>query len=157
MDLESAMRVLGRIPSGIFILTASGDGQMTGMLASWVQQAGFDPPMVTVAVRNDRYVCQWLTDRGPFVLNFLGAEDNRLMKHFAQGFEPGEPAFDGLATQPSTNGAVVLKDAICHLECKPVRFMDSGEHRIFLAEVVGGGAESDGSPKVHIRRTGAHY
>ena len=43
--------VLGRTPSGVFILTASsGDGQETGMLASWVQQASFDPPAITVAV-----------------------------------------------------------------------------------------------------------
>ena len=43
--------VLGRVPSGVFILTASdGQGKETGMLASWVQQAGFDPPCDTVAV-----------------------------------------------------------------------------------------------------------
>ncbi len=38
-------QVLGRIPSGIFVLTVGDDtGRETGMLASWVQQASFDPP-----------------------------------------------------------------------------------------------------------------
>ena len=55
--------VLGRVPSGVFILTASdGEGRETGMLASWVQQASFEPQQVTVAVNGTRYLNQWLND-----------------------------------------------------------------------------------------------
>ncbi len=58
---ENLGAVLGRTPSGIFILIA-GDGQdnTTGMLASWVQQASFEPPQVTVAVNKKRYINEWL-------------------------------------------------------------------------------------------------
>ena len=50
-DTKSLDPVLGRVPSGIFILTVGTGDRATGMLASWVMQAGFEPPMVTVAVK----------------------------------------------------------------------------------------------------------
>ena len=52
------------------------------MLASWVMQAGFEPPMVSVAVKQGRYVCDWLTEGQPFVLNLVGEGQKKLLKHF---------------------------------------------------------------------------
>src|SRR4051812_36801885 len=68
-ELSGLSQALGRVPSGLYILTACRDGKATGMLASWVQQAGFDPPMVTVAVNRDRYVGDWIAHSGRFALN----------------------------------------------------------------------------------------
>src|SRR3989304_1498669 len=84
--------VLGRLPSGIFILTAGSGPRATGMLSSWVMQAGFEPPMVSVAVKLGRYVCDWITAGQPFVLNLVGDSQTKLLKHFSTGFEPGAPA-----------------------------------------------------------------
>ena len=62
--------LLGRIPSGVFILVAGNDtGQQTGMLASWVQQASFEPPQVTVAVNKSRYLNDWLKPESPVPKN----------------------------------------------------------------------------------------
>jgi hypothetical protein len=43
---------LGRIPSGVFIATAEEGSEKVGMLASWVQQAGFDPPTRSIRTGN---------------------------------------------------------------------------------------------------------
>ena len=45
------------------------------MLASWVQQAGFDPPAITVAIKKGRYVVDWINDGAPFVVNVLSDEN----------------------------------------------------------------------------------
>ena len=132
------------MPSGIFIFTIGTGQRATGMLASWVMQAGFEPPMVSVAVKQGRYVCDWLTAGQPFVLNLVGESQTNLLKHFGKGFEPGAPAFEGLAITHCARGVPMLKDALGHLECEPVRHVDSGDHRIFLANVVRG--------KLHRRR-----
>jgi len=102
MSKKSFDAVLGRVPSGIFILTVGSGARATGMLSSWVQQAGFEPPMVSVGVKFGRYVCDWITDGQPFVLNLVGESQTWLMKHFSKGFEPGVPAFDGLAITQSS-------------------------------------------------------
>ena len=43
-------RALGRLPSGVFIMSARHGGESIAMMVSWVQQAAFDPPALSVAV-----------------------------------------------------------------------------------------------------------
>ena len=150
--------VLGRVPSGVFILTVGTGPRATGMLSSWVMQAGFEPPMVSAAVKQGRYVCDWLTQGQPFVLNLLDESQAKLMKHFSRGFEPGAPAFEGLEFSHCARGVPILTEALGHMECEPVRHVDSGDHRLFLANVVRGKLHrSDQQPMVHIRKSGANY
>ena len=127
------------------------------MLSSWVMQAGFKPPMITAAVRQGRYVTDWLTAGQTFVLNVLSEQQKGMLTHFGRGFEPGEPAFEGLELRRTAHGTPVLVDAVGHLECRPVGHLDSGDHRIFLAEVLAGDLRSEQGPMVHIRKSGMHY
>jgi flavin reductase (DIM6/NTAB) family NADH-FMN oxidoreductase RutF len=130
--------VLGRVPSGIFILTIGTGARATGMLASWVMQAGFEPPMGSVAVKQGRYVSDWLSVGQPFVLNLVGEGHKVFLKHFGKGFEPGAPAFEGLAITTCARGVPILNDALGHLGCEPAGYFDSGDHRVFLAKVARG-------------------
>jgi len=149
--------VLGRVTSGVYILTAGTGDRATGMLASWVMQAGFEPPMVSVAVKLGRYVCDWITQGEPFVLNVIPENQFDLLQHFGKGFEPDQPAFAGLAIRHCPRGVPVLEDCLGHLECEPVSHIDSEDHRIFLAKIVRGGLQSDAAPMVHIRKSGSNY
>ncbi|MEX2308106.1 MAG: flavin reductase family protein [Pirellulales bacterium] len=150
--------VLGRVPSGIYILTIGTGARATGMLGSWVMQAGFEPPMVSVAIKLGRDVCDWLSQGQPFVLNVVAAGQKQLLRHFYQSFEPGEPAFEGVAITHCARGVPILCDALGHMECEPVRHIDSGDHRIFLAKVCRGRlAHPDAHPMVHIRKSGVNY
>ncbi len=149
--------VLGRVPSGIFILTAGSGTRATGMLASWVMQAGFEPPMVSVAIKSGRYIEEWLTRGEPFVLNLVGDKQFDLLKHFGKGFEPDVPAFEGIKVHFCPRAVPILSDCLGHLECEPVSHFDSGDHRIFLAKVVRGALQNDSPPMVHIRKSGSNY
>lgn len=152
------LAVLGRVPSGIFILTVGSGQRSTGMLTSWVMQAGFEPPMISVGVKLGRYVCDWLTAGQPFVLNLVGDGQTGLLKHFGKGFEPEEPAFEGLEIGHCARGVPVLRAAMGHLECEPAGHLDSGDHRVLLAKVVRGKLlQSEARPMVHIRNSGANY
>src|SRR4051794_35792180 len=94
--LKPLAAALGRIPSGLFILTARNGDAETGMLASWVQRCSFDPPQVTVAVRNDRELLAWLEPGAAFTLNVLDDTETDMVVHFGRGFRLSEPAFTGL-------------------------------------------------------------
>jgi flavin reductase (DIM6/NTAB) family NADH-FMN oxidoreductase RutF len=150
--------VLGRVPSGIFILTCGTGQRSTGMLTSWVMQAGFSPPMVTVALNRERHIGEYLARSQPFVLNIVGESHRALIKHFGKGFTPGDPSvFQGLEITHCPRGVPILTHAIGHLECEPVGHLDSMDHRVFLAKVVRGRLTLDEPPLVHIRKSGAHY
>jgi flavin reductase (DIM6/NTAB) family NADH-FMN oxidoreductase RutF len=128
------------------------------MLASWVMQAGFEPPTISVAVKLGRYVCDWLTEGQPFVLNLVGEGQTHFLKHFGKGFELGAPAFEGLAITHCARGVPILNESVGHLECEPAGHVDSGDHRIFLAKIARGRlVDAHAKPMVHIRKSGANY
>jgi flavin reductase (DIM6/NTAB) family NADH-FMN oxidoreductase RutF len=155
--MESIAPILGRIPSGVYVLTARSGEQETGMLASWVMQAGFEPPMVSVAVRHGRYVADWLRAGRPFVLNVVSEGQAKTLKHFGRGFAPHEPAFEGIDLARTPDGLPVLTSALGHLVCEPCGHIDSGDHHLFLARVTGGNLANDQKPMLHVRRNGLRY
>ncbi|HTL28205.1 MAG TPA: flavin reductase, partial [Tepidisphaeraceae bacterium] len=55
---HSIGKALGRVPSGVFILTARHSDQASAMMASWVQQASFHPPTVSIALAKDRPIAE---------------------------------------------------------------------------------------------------
>ncbi|QDV72556.1 flavin reductase family protein [Botrimarina mediterranea] len=148
---------LGRLPSGIYILTVGEDATATGMLASWVQQAAFEPPMLSVALKRGRPVCERIEAGESFVLNVVGEGQKSLLKHFAKGFEPDEPAFEGVAIARTACGAPALADAIAVLECRMATVADAGDHRVVIAEVTASEVLTDTPPIVHLRKRGDHY
>ena len=153
--------VLGRTPSGLFILTAQGpDGSQTGMLASWVQQAAFDPPAVTVAVKKGRYLHEWLSSHSEVALSLVGETQKEFLGHFGKGFEPREPAFEGLDTRKAENGLTVLAEALGWLEGRVTGTLESGDHVLYLVTLTGGGQGprlEEEKPWVHIRKNGFSY
>src|SRR5690349_8231299 len=88
-------KAIGRIPSGVFILTAaSDDGRETAaMMASWVQQAAFDPPALTVSIAKGRPIGDMIRASRKFSLSVVPDNDTTLMKRYARGIKPGEDAF----------------------------------------------------------------
>jgi flavin reductase (DIM6/NTAB) family NADH-FMN oxidoreductase RutF len=150
------LAALGRIPSGLFILTVKHADAETGMLASWVQQCSFEPPQVTVAVRRDRDVNGWLTPDAAFVLNILDDSQTDMIVHFGRGFALDAPAFKGIDVNRQHSGPV-LCEALAFLECRVVTRHSSGDHDLLIARLVGGRVLNEGHPMVHIRKNGSHY
>lgn len=148
---------LGRIPSGLFIVTLRRGEAETGMLASWVQQCAFQPPHVSVAIKRDRPLTAWLTKGAPFTINILDNSQTDMIVHFGRGFTLDEPAFAGLEVERPEGSAPVLGEALAYLECRVTGQYPVGDHDLFFGQVLGGRLLSEGHPMVHIRKSGFHY
>lgn len=157
-DANDPGAALGRIPSGLFILTATWQQRDSGMLVSWVQQAGFLPLSVTVGLRRDRPITAWVEASGRFTLSQLASDQKNLLRHFARGFEPDEPAFSGVDTLRTPYEGLRLTGAMAYLDATVEGSVDSGDHRIFLGRILGGAVlRAEAEPRVHIRQNGSHY
>ena len=152
-------QALGKIPSGLYVLTVRQGERATGMLASWVQQAGFDPPMLTIAVQRDRFVADWIAASGRFTLNQIPVGGKSLIRHFSRGFAPDDSAFEGLAIQSDTAlGGPVLEAAMAFLDAEVAGQIAEGDHRIFLARITAGAVlQPEAEPLKHVRSNGFHY
>lgn len=154
---EATGRALGKVPSGLFIVTAGSGEQATGFLASWVQQAGFEPPAVSVAIRKERPVLQAIEQGSGFAISLVSEGQIHLVRHFANGFAPGEPAFQGLATDLGPSGIPHLAAAMGWLDCRLMGRLEVGDHVVIVGEVIAGDAEAELRPFVHIRKSGFGY
>ncbi len=89
---DALAAAVAKIPSGLAVLTATHKGRSTGMLASWVQQASFEPLM--------------LTDRGTY-LAFRGKVELAVLVE-------GDPAlhnpYGALLVKPASAAARKLLD-----------------------------------------------
>ncbi len=98
-ELEKA---LGRITTGLYIITAKKGEIQSAMLASWVTQASLEPLGVAIAVSKDRAIESLMHVGDRFVLNVLEEDKYQgLMKHFLKRFAPGANRFDGVKTYPA--------------------------------------------------------
>lgn len=148
---------LGRVTSGIYVLTVAHDGQETGMLATFVSQGGFAPPTVTVAVEKSRPVNEWLKAGASAVLNVLAAGDKATLVHFGKGFPLDAKAFEGVNVDRKLSKAPVLTDAVAYLELALHDSAGAGDHTVYIFEVHGGAVLSEAEPAVHTRLAGLHY
>jgi flavorubredoxin/flavin reductase (DIM6/NTAB) family NADH-FMN oxidoreductase RutF len=152
-------QAVGRLVGSLCIVTTK-QGDLTGaMLASWVSQATFNPPGLTIAVAKDRAIESLMYQGGKFVLNIL-AQGNHLglMKHFLKPFAPAEDRFVGVATQEAQNGCPILSDALAYLECSVRNRMECGDHWLVYAVVENGKLlQTNGVTAVHQRKSGTHY
>lgn len=155
--LKARAAALGRVPSGLFILTARQGAVETGMLTSWVQQCSFEPLLISVALRKGRDLHDWLVPGALFVLNILGEGQTNFLTHFGKGFALGQPAFNGLEVARSEGGLPVLADALAYLECRVEARHSTGDHELLLGEVIGGKLLHEGPPRVHVRKSGLRY
>lgn len=152
-------QAVGRVIGSLCVLTAKEGDVSSAMLASWVSQASFNPPGLTIAVAKDRAVEPLTHSGNKFVLNIL-KEGNYigLMKHFLKPFTPGQDRFTGVASEAAENGCPVLSDALAYLECAVKNRMEVGDHWLVYATVEQGKVlNNEGITAVHHRKSGNHY
>jgi flavorubredoxin/flavin reductase (DIM6/NTAB) family NADH-FMN oxidoreductase RutF len=154
---DRTAQALGRVVGSLCVVTAKQDDVETAMLASWVSQATFNPPGLTIAVAKERAIESLLYSGSSFVLNIL-AEGKQLRKHFMKIYAPGQDRFAGLNTDVAESGARILKDALAYVECTVQERMDCGDHWVIYATASQGAVfNTNGVTAVHYRKTGLAY
>jgi flavin reductase (DIM6/NTAB) family NADH-FMN oxidoreductase RutF len=166
-DAEATAAALGRIPSGLFVVTwrtrdNDADSTDQAMLASWIMQGGFVPPLITIAVGATRNLLAAIDQCTPFVVNVLGESQRSLVGRFGKPAAPGEDPFAGMTIARSPSGTAVIPEAIAWLECQAVTQAGGsggqmGDHVIILARVLAAGTGLEQAPLVHVRRNGLRY
>jgi 3-hydroxy-9,10-secoandrosta-1,3,5(10)-triene-9,17-dione monooxygenase reductase component len=159
MSTSELAQALGKTVSGLYIISLKDKDKEAGFLASWVQQAGFKPPMLTIAFNKERKNhFQLLTTNGKLVVNIMSKENGKTMSRFFKPAPAEGSIFDELETITDITGVPILKDCVAYLECKYHSEMQSEDHIIVMVEVINGKVLHDKQePSVHIRKDGLSY
>ena len=156
-DVSPLAAAVGKIPSGLFIVTTVLDGRKEGYLGSWIQQASFSPMLINIAIRPGRPCFDAIKSHGRFCINVVGQKNGGLMKPFWNPNSTPDP-FAGLDTRATSRGNIIMNTALAALECEFRSSVSPGDHEIVFAEVVEGHLlQPEDKSLTHVRRSGADY
>jgi flavin reductase (DIM6/NTAB) family NADH-FMN oxidoreductase RutF len=125
---RSLRSCLGRFVTGVVVVTFDGDDGPRGITVNSFISVSMDPPLALVSVARRARSHDALKGR-PFCVNVLGAEQESIARQFA-GSGGGVAFWVDDARVPRLAGM------LAHLECRPWRHYDGGDHTLFLGEVV---------------------
>lgn len=158
MDISNPIGIaVGKIPSGLFIITTVQDGRKEGFLGSWVQQTSFSPLLVSIALKPGRPCYDAIKAHGRFSINIIGQDNGGVMKPFWSVKEGVDP-FAGLDHRLSNRGNILLGKALAILECEARSSAVPGDHEIIFAEVVEEHVlNAEDKSLTHTRKSGLGY
>ena len=142
--VEELLKNMAHMTYGIYVLTTRYGDTINGMIASWVSQASYDPPLIMVAIHPNRYSHDLLEKSGHFALHILAREQEELLARF-KGPNPGEK-FSSIAWRDGVTGCPILEDCIGSLECRIKQTLAPGNHTLFIGEVFNSTFNGGGTP-----------
>ena len=140
---------------GVYILSSVNEGEYCVSTITWVSQASFEPPMISVCIKRNSASYEIVKKRGEFILHLLGDNQKELASTF---FKPTIFENEKLNGQEFSleNNLPLLKDIPAYIQCKVIEILENGDHPIFLAEVVDAKINNDSDP-LELRKTGWTY
>ncbi|HKL00798.1 MAG TPA: flavin reductase family protein [Desulfotignum sp.] len=134
----------GQMTYGIYVLTTRMDDTMNGMIASWVTQVSYDPPLILAAVHPNRYSHDMIVNSRAFGLHIIDQSQKDLLKRF-KGPDPGEK-FSGMDWKPGKTGVPILKDCLAWFELQVIQQLQPGNHGLFIGKVMDADGQPEGLP-----------
>lgn len=133
------LAALSRLPTGLFLMTASYDGKRVGVIVNSVQPCSQEPPLICITMRKGNGIEPLIRDSRCFAVCMMDPSDKLLHKKFGSTTRPresGDP-FDCLPLERLVTGAPVVKRAIAAFDCEVVRHIDiEAEYEIYIGLVV---------------------
>ena len=146
MDDAARKTALRMIPYGLFVVTASHEGEVSGACINWVTQASFQPPLVVLGLKNYTHTLGHVKAGGAFAVNVLGTGQKDLAYAFFKPTTLEGGKLSGYEVEAGGTGAPLLLDAPAWWECRLSDVVERGDHTIVVAEVVDAGVRRESAP-----------
>jgi flavin reductase (DIM6/NTAB) family NADH-FMN oxidoreductase RutF len=138
------LEALGRMTYGIYVLTTRVDDVINGMIASWVTQVSYEPPLIMVAIHPNRYSHGLVEQSQSFALHILDQSQKEMLGIF-KGPDP-EKKFGNMSWEHGKAGSPILKDCLAWMELVVKERYTPGNHTLFVGEIIDGGTRNLGTP-----------
>jgi flavin reductase (DIM6/NTAB) family NADH-FMN oxidoreductase RutF len=138
-------RACGRFATGVAIAAVNDGGTPHGLTVSSFTSVSLEPPLVLICLGHAVTNIEEFRRARYFSLNFLKDSQRNLSDRFAQ---KGCDRFDGIEWRSGETGVPLILDALATMECAVYQRFNSGDHDIFVGEVVSTQV-NDGPPLIY--------
>ncbi|MCB9839058.1 MAG: flavin reductase [Phycisphaeraceae bacterium] len=130
---------LAQIPSSLFVMTATRGRASGAVLASWVQQVSYEPPLVSVAIPRGRGIAPLIRDSRCFALCKVHPDDKLLPRRLRMTDDRDWTALETIPHEKLATGAPCIKRAMAVLDCQVIRHLDvEADHELYIGQVIAG-------------------
>lgn len=143
-------RVLWTMPSGLYVV-GSRDGERRNLMTlNWATQVAQEPKLVAIAVENTALTHGLIDGGRAFTLSMIAREDRAIVRKFTKpvDFDAAAGTANGFAVVEAASGMPRLAQAAAWLDCRLVRQLATGDHTLFVGEVVDCDFGDDEEPEV---------
>ena len=138
IDQSELRRIMGHFATGVTVITTRDeDGHPFGLTANAVTSVSLVPPLILACVDKSADTYPYFDRSKVFAVNILSGEQEGLSRRFAIS---GGEKFEGVGYHKNEQGCAILDDAVGHIDCRIVQSFDSGDHTIYIGEVLSGEA-----------------
>lgn len=155
MDSETRKIALRMFTYGVYILTSKMGSEISASTVTWVSQASFDPPMLSVCIKRNSGSYKLVKERGEFLLHILGNNQKDLAATFFKRTEVEINLINGVQYE-LLNDLPCIPSTPAHLHCYVQKIIEEGDHPLFLSTVNDVAVREKNTP-LELRKTGWSY
>ena len=130
----------------VLVTSVDREGRPNIIPLSWVMPTSFEPPLIAISVGIKRFSHNLIESSGEFVVNlptrhllnevmFCGSHSGKSVNKFK---ETGLTPLKSEKVKPPR-----IKECVAHLECKLVNKLRTGDHTIFVGEVIASSCDEE--------------
>ena len=138
-------------------MTTRNEDYIAAGTVSWISQASFDPPLVTVAIQKHTDLHETIEKSRVFAVNIVGKEGREMLSRFAKESTIKGNKINGFSFSEGKTGAPILDDVPAYFECELREDVTLGDHSIFVGEVINGVTRDEDAVPLTEWEADLHY
>jgi flavin reductase (DIM6/NTAB) family NADH-FMN oxidoreductase RutF len=123
---------------------------------NWISQVSFEPPMVVIAVGQKSDLNETINYSERFTVHFLGKDNEDMVEAFASKSRIEADKINGFSFHKKDH-QVILDGVAGYAECKVVKEFNSGDHTVYIGEVVAAELPDEGAELICSKDVHANY
>jgi 3-hydroxy-9,10-secoandrosta-1,3,5(10)-triene-9,17-dione monooxygenase reductase component len=129
---EQFRRAMGRVPTGVSVVTVATSGGLVGMTVATLTYASSAPPMIVLLFQRTSARARAVLDAGNFGVSVLARNQAAECVRFASSSSAN---FDGLEFDTLPSGIPKIRGAVLWLEAHAASLFEAGDHIGMLARI----------------------
>jgi flavin reductase (DIM6/NTAB) family NADH-FMN oxidoreductase RutF len=128
--------VMRGFPTGVAVASVDAPGGRLALTVGSLASLSLEPPLVGIAIGREAAMHELLRETESFGVSLLAGDQEGLAQHFARGVPP-IALWHGIEWRPGpATGSPLLDGAVGWLECRVAAEHPTGDHSLFVGEVL---------------------
>ena len=150
MQIKEFKRAVAKFPTGVCVITTNFNKKKWGITANSFVSVSLVPALVSFCLDKKSNSFDAFKNSNNFSVSILAADQAEVSKHFACSIFDKFNEFD---YEISKSGAPLIIGASSFLDCKKYQEIESGDHYIFIGEVLKTQIDESKSPLVYFAKS----